>query len=108
MTTYPIFVGPEKQQVISEPDDTIFAWCQVSPMMSLIPSKDDDFLIVSVKATLVENSLNDIKLKNPNQVAINWINPSSGMSKYEIIPVSSIRFDHTIDPDKFIKHHLGG
>ena len=59
MTTYPIYVGPEKQQVISEPNDTIFAWCQVSPMMSLIPSKDDDFQIIPVKAILVEKGPDD-------------------------------------------------
>ena len=108
MVNYPFFIGNDNQQEITKPNDGIYAWCQVSPM-SLTPSNNDIFQIVMVEATLVENSLTGKKLSNPNQVAINWINPLNGMKRYEIIPYNSTRFNiQSIPQQPFVYEDIQG
>ena len=110
MTNYPFFVGDGNQQLIEKPNDIIYAWGQVSAI-SLTPSKDDVFQIVPVEAMLVENSLNGKKLPPSlkTHVAINWTNPINGMERYEILPISSNRFNiQSIPPNPIVFQDLDG
>ena len=99
---YPIFVGSERQQVIKEPNQVISAWCLVSPSMSLFPTPDDEYQILPVEATIVEKNLSGKKLSNPDSISIKYINPFTGMDKYEILPLKSSRFNVRAKPSSTI------
>ena len=99
---YPFYVGNLKQQRITEPESIIYAWCLVSPKMSLFPSDEDVYKILPVEASLVENSLDGKKLRKPQSLAIRYINPFNGMDKYEVIPYYSQRFNIQSIPDNSI------
>ena len=99
---YPFYVGNLKQQRITHPRQIIYAWCLVSPKMSLFPSKDDVYKILPVEVSLVEKSLDGKKLKNPESLTIKYINPFSEMEQYEIIPHQSPRFNIQSIPDSAI------
>jgi len=99
---YPFYVGNLEQQRISHPKQIIYAWCLVSPKMSLFPSKDDVYKILPVEVSLVERSLGGKKLKNPESLTIKYINPFSEMEQYEVIPHSSPRFNIQSIPDTAI------
>ncbi len=90
---YPVFLGTERQQVITEPNQIISAWCLVSPTMSLYPTPDDEYQILPVEATVVEKNLSGRKLSNPESISIKYVNPFTGMDKYEILPLKSSRFN---------------
>ena len=90
---YPVFLGTERQQVITEPNQIISAWCLVSPAMSLYPTPDDEYQILPVEATVVEKNLSGRKLSNPESISIKYVNPFTGMDKYEILPLKSSRFN---------------
>ena len=55
MVSYPFFIGNNKQQKITNSNEIVSAWCQVSPSMSLNSSPTDVFQLLSVKASLVED-----------------------------------------------------
>ena len=99
---YPFYVGTLGEQRISHPKQIIYAWCLVSPKMSLFPAKDDVYKILPVEVSLVEKSLGGKKLKNPDSLAIKYINPLSGMEQYEVIPHNSPRFNIQSIPDTSI------
>lgn len=99
---YPIFLGTERQQVITEPDQIISAWCLVSPVMSLFPTPDDEYQILPVEATVVEKNLSGRKLSNPESISIKYVNPFTGMDKYEILPLKSPRFNVRARPSSAI------
>ncbi len=90
---YPVFLGTERQQVITEPNQIISVWCLVSPVMSLYPTPDDEYQILPVEATVVEKNLSGRKLSNPESISIKYVNPFTGMDKYEILPLKSPRFN---------------
>lgn len=90
---HPVFLGTERQQVITEPNQIISAWCLVSPAMSLFPTPDDEYQILPVEATVVEKNLSGRKLSNPESISIKYVNPFTGMDKYEILPLKSPRFN---------------
>tara|TARA_Y100000004_G_scaffold80902_2_gene90923 strand:+ start:2743 stop:3174 length:432 start_codon:yes stop_codon:yes gene_type:complete len=90
---YPVFLGTERQQAITEPNQIISAWCLVSPAMSLFPTPDDEYQILPVEATVVEKNLSGRKLSNPESISIKYVNPFTGMDKYEILPLKSPRFN---------------
>ncbi len=99
---YPVFLGTERQQVIKEPNQVISAWCLVSPSMSLFPTPDDEYQILPVEATIVEKNLSGKKLSNPESISIKYINPFTGMDKYEILPLKSSRFNVRAKPTSTI------
>lgn len=85
--------SPDKQQVITKPNQIISAWCLVSPIMSLLPTPDDEYQILSVEATIVKKNLAGKDLSRPESVSIKYVNPYTGMDKYEILPIKSPRFN---------------
>jgi hypothetical protein len=99
---YPIFLGTERQQVITEDNQIISAWCLVSPVMSLFPTPEDEYQILPVEATVVEKNLSGKKLSNPESISIKYVNPFTGMDKYEILPLKSPRFNVRSKPSSAI------
>lgn len=99
---YPVFLGTERQQIITEPNQIISAWCLVSPTMSLFPTPDDEYQILPVEATLVEKNLSGKKLSKPESISIKYVNPYTGMDKYEILPLKSPRFNVRARPSSAI------
>jgi len=93
MVSYPFFIGDNNQQKITNSEEIVSAWCQVSPSMSLNSSPTDVFQLISVKASLVEDSLDGEKLINPNQVSISYVNPITGIDNWEVLPYDSDRFN---------------
>ncbi len=93
MVSYPFFIGNNNQQKITNSNEIVSAWCQVSPSMSLNSSPTDVFQLLSVKASLVEDSLDGEKLINPNQVSISYVNPITGIDNWEVLPYDSDRFN---------------
>ena len=107
--SYPHFLGDERQQVIIQPGQMVSAWCLVSPTMSLFPSDDDEYQILPVEAMVVEKNLSGKKLLNPQSVSITYRNPLTGMERYEIIPLSSPRFNvQSIPSTKVVYQEMGG
>ncbi len=99
---YPVFLGTERQQVITEDNQIISAWCLVSPVMSLFPTPEDEYQILPVEATVVEKNLSGKKLSNPESISIKYVNPFTGMDKYEILPLKSPRFNVRSRPSSAI------
>ncbi len=93
MVSYPFFIGDNNQQKITNSEEIVSTWCQVSPSMSLNSSPTDVFQLISVKASLVEDSLDGEKLINPNQVSISYVNPITGIDNWEVLPYDSDRFN---------------
>ena len=69
------FLGTDKQQVITKPNQIISAWCLVSPIMSLLPTPDDEYQILSVEATIVKKNLAGKNLSRPESVSIKYVTP---------------------------------
>tara|TARA_B100001094_G_scaffold71065_1_gene67439 strand:+ start:10360 stop:10791 length:432 start_codon:yes stop_codon:yes gene_type:complete len=96
------FLGSDRQQVITKPNQIISAWCLVSPSMSLFPTPDDEYQILPVEATLVRKNLAGEMLSQPESLSIKYVNPHTGMDKYEIIPMKSPRFNVRARPSSRI------
>jgi len=100
--SYPVFLGSDWQQAITEPNQIISAWCLVSPTMSLSATPDDEYQILPVKATIVEKNLSGKKLSKLESISIKYVNPFTGMDKYEILPLKSSRFNVRSQPTSTI------
>ncbi len=96
------FLGTDRQQIISKPNQIISAWCLVSPIMSLLPTPDDEYQILFVEATVVKKNLAGKDLSRPESISIKYVNPYTGMDKYEIIPMKSPRFNVRARPSSRI------
>ena len=96
------FLGTDRQQVITKPNQIISAWCLVSPSMSLFPTPDDEYQILPVEATLVRKNLAGKVLSKPESISIKYVNPHTGMDRYEIIPMKSPRFNVRARPSSRI------
>ena len=70
--------------------------------MSLFPTPDDEYQILPVEATVVEKNLSGRKLSNPESISIKYVNPFTGMDKYEILPLKSPRFNVRARPSSAI------